>query len=117
VFVVQLLFIYRYLFVLMEEGARMVRARSLRSFDRRGGGLTVYGSLVGHLLLRTVNRAQRIYNAMVCRGFDGNVRITKAGSFKSGDFLFIVLWFLIFSVFRFVNVSQLAGIFASRLFA
>lgn len=117
VFVVQLLFIYRYLFVLMEEGARMVRARSLRSFEGRGGGLTVYGSLVGHLLLRTVNRAQRIYNAMVCRGFDGNVRIMRDAGFTSRDFIFILAWCGIFIILRSVNVAQLAGILVTRMFS
>ena len=36
VFVVQLVFLYRYMFVLVDEAARMVRARSLRTFE--GGG-------------------------------------------------------------------------------
>lgn len=117
VFVVQLLFIYRYLFVLMEEGARMVRARNLRSFDGRGSGLAVYGSLVGHLLLRTVNRAQRIYNAMVCRGFDGTIRIMREAGFTFRDFVFIITWCMLFSLFRFVNIAQLAGILVTGMFS
>ena len=58
-FAVQLLFLYRYLFVLTEEGARAARARELRSFGRRGMGMGPFGSLVGHLLLRTWLRAER----------------------------------------------------------
>lgn len=117
IFVTQLLFIYRYLFVLMEEGARMLRARSLRSYNGKGGGLRVYGSLTGHLLLRTVNRAQRIHNAMVCRGFDGNMRIMRKSSFMLKDLVFILSWCAIFILFRFVNVSQLAGTFVTGLFS
>ncbi len=109
VFVVQLLFLYRYLFVLMEEGGRMIRARNLRSFDGRGAGLRVYGSSVGHLLLRTVNRAQRIHNAMVCRGFDGNIRIMRISGFKLTDLMFILAWSGLFILFRCVNVPRLAG--------
>ncbi|HPS57804.1 MAG TPA: cobalt ECF transporter T component CbiQ [Spirochaetota bacterium] len=116
IFVVQLLFLYRYLFVLMEEGARMMRARNLRSFDGRGSSLRVYGSLVGHLLLRTVNRAQRIHNAMVCRGFDGNIRIMRKSSLNLKDFIFILAWCGVFVLFRFVNVAQLAGIIITGLF-
>ena len=52
-FAVQLLFLYRYIFVLTEEGARASRARELRSFGKKGLGMASFGSLVGHLLLRT----------------------------------------------------------------
>ncbi len=117
IFVIQLLFLYRYLFVLMEEGARMVRARNLRSFDGRGRGLRVFGPLVGHMLLRTVNRAQRIHDAMVCRGFDGNIRIMRARGFTWRDMVFVLVWCLVFLLFRFVNVAQLSGIFLTGLFS
>src|SRR5512136_1625181 len=53
VFAVQLLFLYRYIFVLTEEGSRASRARELRSCGKRGMGMGAFGSLVGHLLLRT----------------------------------------------------------------
>ena len=78
VFATQLLFLYRYIFVLAEEVLTMSRARSLRSFGSRGMGFRVYGQILGQLLLRTYARAQRIYNAMLCRGFDGHVRTAHA---------------------------------------
>ncbi len=77
VFATQLLFLYRYIFVLAEETLTMSRARSLRSFDGRGMGLSVYGQILGQLLLRTYARAQRVYYAMLCRGFDGHVRTMR----------------------------------------
>ncbi len=77
VFTVQLLFLYRYLFVLVEEASRMRIARSLRSFHSKGTGLKVYAYMIGHLLLRTVDRAQRIHIAMRCRGFDGDIRAIR----------------------------------------
>ena len=76
-FATQLLLLYRYIFVLGEEALRMTRARSLRSFGRRGMGLRVYAQMLGQLLLRTYARAQRVYLAMLCRGFDGQVRIAR----------------------------------------
>jgi cobalt/nickel transport system permease protein len=74
-FAVQLLFLYRYIFVLADEASRMVRARALRTFGRGGTGMRVFTSMIGQLLLRTLDRAQRIHLAMRCRGFDG----TSAG--------------------------------------
>jgi hypothetical protein len=60
VLVTQLLLLYRYIFVLGGETMRMARARALRSFGSAGMGLGVYAQILGHLLLRTYARAQRI---------------------------------------------------------
>ena len=106
---VQLLLAYRYLFVLVSEGARMVRARSLRSCHRRGEGLAAYGSLVGHLLLRTIDRAQRIHRAMLARGFSGELHSPTPLRFRSRDTLFLLGWSAAFLLFRLVNLPQWLG--------
>jgi len=116
IFAVQLLFLYRYIFVLAEEAAKMVRARNLRSFNGKGKGIRSYGPLLGNLLLRTINRAERIHLAMVCRGFDGKIRILKKYKFGLKEVLFVVVWISLFLLFRFVNISQLAGILVTGLF-
>ena len=116
IFAVQLLFLYRYIFVLAEEAARMVRARNLRSFDGRGKGIRSYGPMLGNLLLRTIGRAERIHLAMVCRGFDGNIRIINRFNFGLNEFLFVLIWILLFLLFRFVNIPQATGIFVTGLF-
>lgn len=105
----QLLFLYRYLFVLGDEALRLVRARALRSFGGRGLGLGVYGQLLGQLLLRSVARAQRIHQAMLCRGFDGEIRVSRHLSLGGTEVLFVVGWCAAFVVFRFCNVPQLVG--------
>ena len=106
---VQLLLAYRYLFVLVSEGVRMVRARSLRSFHRRGEGLAAYGSLIGHLLLRTVERAQRIHRAMLARGFSGELHSVAPLRFRRQDTIFLLGWSAAFLFFRLVNVPQWLG--------
>lgn len=109
VFATQLLFLYRYIFVLGEEAMRMARARTLRSFDGRGMGLAVYGQMLGSLLLRTYDRAQRIYLAMLCRGFDGHVRVRARLRFTGRDAAFVLGWSAAFVLFRLFNVPLLVG--------
>ncbi len=109
VMAVQLLLLYRYLFVLAEEALRLVRARSLRSFGRRGTGMGVYGSLVGHLLLRTIDRARRIHTAMLCRGFTGRFHTLQRLRFRGADWAFLLGWSALFAAFRLVNVPRLVG--------
>ena len=108
-FVVQLLFLNRYLFVLTGEAERISRARSLRSSGRKAMSFKVFTQIVGHLLLRTLDRAERVYRAMLCRGFDGNIRIVKFSSIGWRDILFTLGWAVIFALFRFFNVSLILG--------
>ncbi len=109
VFALQLLFLYRYLFVLIDEATRLIRARALRTFHGRGRGLKVFGSLLGQLLLRSIERAQRIHLAMNCRGFDGDIRMRQPIRFQTRDGLFILFWSSHFIVCRGWNIPQLLG--------
>ncbi len=74
-------FAYRYLFILTEEAQRLLRARECRSaaLDGKGGGSVVWrakvtGRLVGTLFLRAFERSERVYVAMVSRGYAGEIR-------------------------------------------
>jgi cobalt/nickel transport system permease protein len=80
-------FMYRYLAVLTDEATRLVRARASRSATlpgRRSGGpvrwrAKVVGGMVGSLFLRSYERSERVYAAMLARGFEGEFR-TMGGS-------------------------------------
>lgn len=109
VFVVQLLFLHRYLFVLMDEAVRMVRARALRSFGSRGADLKSFGALLGQLLLRTMDRAQRIYLAMSCRGFDGDIHMLQTLHFGRREIAFVTGWTLLFGLLRIYDLPVLIG--------
>jgi len=109
VFVTQLLFLYRYLFVLLDEAVRMSRARVLRTIGASGPGLRTFGSMAGHLLLRAARRAERIHLAMLCRGFDGHVRLMTNTSFGTRDLVFIAGWSSLFLFFRLHNLPEIIG--------
>jgi cobalt/nickel transport system permease protein len=62
--------LYRYLFVLADEALRMRRARASRTFvERRWATWRGLGALIGQLFVRSTERAERIYLAMVARGW------------------------------------------------
>lgn len=108
-FAVQLLFLYRYIFVLTDEGTRASRARELRSCGKKGLGLSSFGSLVGHLLLRTWQRAERIHMAMLARGFLGEFHSRKGARFGRPELIFLLGWSTLFIMMRLHNASQLLG--------
>lgn len=110
-FVSQLQFLYRYLFVLMEETMRVVRARDLRSFGARGVEAKVAARIIGALFIRTVERAERIYRAMLSRGFQGEMPVLRHRGMAMNDVLFLLLVAAGLIVFRFYPISELTGRF------
>ena len=114
-FISQLLFLYRYLFVLMEEAMRIVRARDLRSFGKRGREAKVVVRIIGTLFLRTVERAERIYRCMLSRGFRGDIPVLRRYGIRAGDLLFLVLVVASLAAFRFFHLTELTGRFVQEL--
>ncbi len=75
ILVATLSFMDRYVFVLRDELDRMLTARRARSFRRRGDrSFTMLSSLIGVLLLRALEREERVHSAMTARGWDGTMR-------------------------------------------
>jgi cobalt/nickel transport system permease protein len=79
-------FLYRYLFVLTDEVYRLMRARDSRSAglpdQPRGRNVfwraQVAGRMAGQLFIRSYERSDRIYNAMLSRGYSGHLRTLNA---------------------------------------
>ena len=89
VIVLILSFMYRYVFVLVDEVMRMRRARDSRNFGgSRLHQLRTIGNMIGTLFIRSYERGERIYAAMLSRGFDSNVRSLRQLSFKRVDAYF-----------------------------
>ncbi|MCE5231470.1 cobalt ECF transporter T component CbiQ [bacterium] len=109
VFTTQLMLLYRYLFVLTEEAGRMMRAWSLRAVSERRISIRVFGSLAGQLLLRALDRAQRLHAAMLCRGFDGTIRPMRRLKFTAADLGFVAGWCAFFMIARIYHLPHLLG--------
>ena len=104
-------FLYRYIFVLADEASRLMRARESRSArlpdQKRGGNLIwrirVVGSMAGQLFLRSYERSDRIYNAMLSRGYTGHIRTLKKHAMTRFD------WLVFSTGILFIGVIQLIG--------
>jgi cobalt/nickel transport system permease protein len=116
IFVSQLLFLYRYLFVLTEETMRLVRARDMRSFGKKGRGMRTFAHLTGTLFLRTVERAERIYQAMLSRGFSGTMPAMTGYRFSGIDAAFVAANLAVLYLFRTHDVVGAVGRFSMRIF-
>lgn len=109
IFVVQLLFLYRYIFVLAEEVMRIVRARNMRSFGGEGKDMKTFININGVLLIRSIERSERIYQAICSRGFDGHIRMLKDSSIRLVDIIFAVITITLFIIFRKYDIADMLG--------
>ncbi len=110
IFVLQLILTFRYISVLFEELARMLRAYSLRSPGQKGVRLKDAGFFAGQLLLRTFDRAGRVYEAMRLRGFKGEYHSYGKSTVSPVDYLYIVIWTLFLVFARLYNLPGLLGL-------
>lgn len=108
-FVTILLLMHRYLIVLLKEAERMMQAYRLRAPGQRGIHVKAWGAFAGQLLLRSVDRAQRVYESMLLRGYTGEI-IGKRPAAKRGISIgYAVSWTLILAGIRVLPVFQIVG--------
>ncbi len=108
VLVVVLLLTYRYLILLLQEGSRISAAYALRAPYSKGIEFRAWGALLGQLLLRSVDRAQLVYESMSLRGFDGTFRLGRTGK-SSGAWVFVLTSLAFCLIFRLLPVFELLG--------
>lgn len=95
-------FMYRYSFVIADEALRMKRARDSRNFSGKWiWDSKTIGHMIATLFIRSYERAERVYAAMVSRGYDGNVKTLDVQKISTRDILFIGLTATLLLMIRF----------------
>ena len=83
-------FMYRYVFVIADEARRMRSALAARAYrPRHLGQAAALGRLVTGLFLRSYERGERVYLAMVARGYAGAMPRLRALAFRPADTAFL----------------------------
>ena len=91
-FIEILLFAYRYIFVLFEDGAVIYSAQKNRlGYSSMRRGLRSFGTLTGTLVLKAFDHSQNLTTSMVQRGYDGNVPLLRQRPFKMREVLATIL--------------------------
>ncbi|UCD89474.1 MAG: cobalt ECF transporter T component CbiQ [Desulfobacterales bacterium] len=93
-------FTYRYIHVMKREYVRLVNSMKIRGFKAKTNLHTykTFAYMIGMILVRSFDRAQRVHNAMLCRGFKGNLYSLKTFSIKKRDMVSLVLVIVIIIV-------------------
>ena len=104
-----LLLTYRYVGVITEELSIMTDAYHLRAPGQRGIHVSAWGSFLGQLLLRSMDRAQELYASMLLRGYHDHFHYAPSRPFRGKDALYLALSLLFFAAVRFLQISELLG--------
>ena len=100
---------YRYVGVMTEELAVMTDAYHLRAPGQKGIHISAWGSFLGQLLLRSMDRAQELYSSMILRGYHEHFHYADIERFRGRDALYMLVSILLFVLLRYGNISQLIG--------
>jgi len=97
---------YRYIGTLLLEAASMFTAYTLRSTRTKGVEMRHSGCFIGHLLLKSFDRAERVYDAMKCRGYAVSRSRRDKRKFGVPDAIFLGIVCLSCLLFRFVHIQS-----------
>ncbi len=99
---------YRYLVLLIQEARRMSLACTLRCPGEKGVPVAIWGAFAGQMLLRAIDRGERVYGSMTLRGFHGEFP-PPSRRLVRGGFAWFAVWAAVLAVLRAVPVFELLG--------
>lgn len=100
VIVTQVLLTYRYISLLLTEANCMTQAYALRAPRQKGVHIKAWGSFAGQLLLRSMERAEEVYESMALRGYRGEFYYLKKQPCQLKDYMYLASWCAVFFLLR-----------------
>ena len=104
-----LLLTYRYIGVMIEELSVMSQAYSLRAPGQKGIHISAWGSFLGQMLLRSMDRGEELYNSMMLRGFHGDFFYVNVPPLKISGIVYTAVCTGAFFCARYFDITQLLG--------
>ena len=104
-----LLLTYRYIGVMLEEVSIMTEGYALRAPGQKGIHISAWGSFLGQLLLRSMDRAEALYQSMLLRGFRGAYYYAEVPPCGASGIVYVIVCVGAFLCARWVNLPVLLG--------
>ena len=109
--------IYRYVIVFLKEVQRIWIAYSLRAPKQNGVNFKVWGSMIGSLMIRSMDKAQIVYESMELRGFSPDTFFVKEQKLDKISIMCFATGMVLLFIIRFIPVFEIVGnIFVSFLY-
>lgn len=104
-----LLLTFRYIPLLLDEVTVMTEAYRLRAPGQKGLHYSVWGSFLGQLVLRSMDRATALYESMELRGFHGEFHYAEPHRASRWSIPYAIAWTAVLLAGRFFNIPALLG--------
>ena len=104
-----LLLTYRYIGLMLEEVSIMTEAYKLRAPGQKGIHISAWGSFLGQLLLRSMDRAEELYHSMQLRGFRGEFFYADVPKCRASGIVYTLVCAALFLCARWYNIPSLLG--------
>jgi len=100
IFIVMTAITYRFIFLFINEAYRMILAKDSRTTTKesRLQNLRSLTSMFSTLFVRAYEKGERVYLAMLARGFNPGTRLIDEISIRSADWLFLTASFTILTI-------------------
>lgn len=103
--------IYRYINILIKETKRLSESYFVLSPGQKGIHVKAWGQFAGNLMLRSIDRAKRVYDSMNMAGYEwrmlsGNHKKYRPGA---GSLIWLFVWMGVIAVLRIIPVFELVG--------
>lgn len=100
---------YRYISVMVEQVSIMTEAYALRAPGQKGIHISAWGSFLGQLLLRSMDRASELYQSMQLRGFCGEFYYAEVKRIDAKDIAYAAACLALFFAARYFDLAMMLG--------
>ncbi len=104
-----ILLIYRYMIVFLKEAQRIWLAYSMRAPKEHGVQFRAWGSMIGSMIIRSITRANDVYQSMEMRGFDIDTYYNYKIRINRIDVFYFISMVGLILVIRFLPVFEVIG--------
>ena len=101
--------IYRYIILFLKEVQKIWIAYSLRAPKQKGIHFKAWGSMIGSLMIRSIDKAEVIYQAMELRGFSPDNFFMKNQKIDRTSIIYFMAGLLLLLIIRFIPIFDLIG--------
>lgn len=101
--------IYRYMILFLKEVEKIWTAYSMRAPNQKGIHYKVWGSMIGSLMIRSIDRAQIVYESMELRGFNPDTYFVKEQKLDKISIISLLIGIIFLFVIRFMPVFEIIG--------
>ena len=103
ILVSQLMFVYRYIIVLLEELSSMMNSIKSRGYGRKRFPIKLWSVFIAQLLIKSYSRAEMINMSMISRGYNGEIKTLSNFKWQKRDTLYCVAFITLIIVLRFIK--------------